>query len=319
MSHLVNGTREEILRAYRENAAYARPAFALICCAPCSAMIGTDMNEAARAISAEHGLPAAYVDISGHKTYDYGISKTLEALAKLLPEDMPMPASGKRDGFNLFGGTALDWSADNLADMRRVCEKMGPHLVSAWGSRERGENLRRSSGARLNLVVTASGLSAAKYMRERFDQPYIAGAPFGKSWSERIHEALKTGVQPEAEMSGNGKCRYLIIGEQFLSNAIRNTLRMDYGAADIRTAGFFMPDDDCMEQGDVRLKGEDDLKKLLGESEGCCVIADPLYRRFAASPHRWLDLYSNACFAPPEREIPSLVGEKLNRWLEYSL
>lgn len=52
--------------------------------APCSAMIGTDLEEIAETVEQESGVKATAVKLSGHKAYDAGISETLLALVKLL-------------------------------------------------------------------------------------------------------------------------------------------------------------------------------------------------------------------------------------------
>ena len=71
---VVGGTRQKVLEAFQKVNMHYNGKFVLVTAGPCSAMIGTDLDEAAEQISKEYGIPAMAVKLSGHKTYDEGIS-----------------------------------------------------------------------------------------------------------------------------------------------------------------------------------------------------------------------------------------------------
>lgn len=102
MEDVVGGTKGKLLEAFRANAGRYDPAFVLLGSAPVALMIGTDLEDAATSITAESGIPAAAVELGGHKYYDSGVSAVLLALARLLvrPSEEKIP-----NGINLLGAT----------------------------------------------------------------------------------------------------------------------------------------------------------------------------------------------------------------------
>ena len=71
---VVTGTRQKVLDTFDAYQRDFSPEFVLLSACPCSAMIGTDLEEIAENIEAGSGIKTAAVKLSGHKTYDVGIS-----------------------------------------------------------------------------------------------------------------------------------------------------------------------------------------------------------------------------------------------------
>lgn len=363
---VVSGTRQKVLDAFEDGRRDLNPEFVLLSAGPCSAMIGTDLEEIAETIGQSSGIKAAAVKLSGHKAYDTGISETLLAMAKLLTK----PGNICPGSVNILGATALDWQEENAGALRGWLESQdfsaamhttktsgGRFLVTAdFGGAERAENIARAAEAQVNLAVTVSGLAAAKYLKSRYGTPYIAAAPFGKSWTERVLEALGSGTQPEQgtavqkpesgvrsgetergrrvaeqepECSRRGaeqepECgaqpAILIIGEQFMGNAIRETLIRDYGMENVRVYTFYMMEKSLSQPGDGRLRSEQEAEKLLKEGGFHTIIADPLLRCFAPEGSRWIDLPHKVFQLYGEHQpLPLFFGENLNRWLDGQL
>ncbi|MGN0967994.1 MAG: nitrogenase component 1 [Oscillospiraceae bacterium] len=315
MEDVIGGTKAKLLETFRKSFREFDPAFVLIGTAPVASMIGTDLEDVADSITRESGIPAAAVELNGHKYYDQGISASLLALAKLLvrPAEEKIPG-----GVNLIGGNAIDWTARNVRGVRAWAEENGFWVVSQWGGRETAENLRQAARAEINLVTAAAGLATAQWMEREFDIPYISAAPFGRGWAARVAAALKSGTQPELPQSGE-PARVLIVGEQLTSNAIRATLELDYGMGGVDVATFFTFSKALARPGDKRVKGEDALKKLMGGGYDF-IIADPDLRVLAPETCRWIDLPHGAvCFENTGDPVPLLTGENLNRWLDRVL
>ena len=224
MEDVIGGTKAKLMDAFRKNYRQFDPAFVLLSNAPVSSMIGTDLEDVCATITEESGIPAASVDLAGHKYYDHGLSETMLALAKLLtePSEEKIPHS-----INLIGGNAIDWNAQTLREIRSWITKRGFHIISQWGGPERAVNLKQAARAELNLVLTASGLATAKWMEREFGIPYIAAAPFGTDWCARLRCAMNYPDQKDVlELPEDTNLPHiLIVGEQLTSNAIRNTLQ----------------------------------------------------------------------------------------------
>lgn len=316
MENVIGGTKTKLLETFRKSYRELDPAFVLIGTAPVASMIGTDLEDVADSITRESGIPAASVELNGHQYYDRGISGALLSLAKLLVQP-----SGEKiaDGVNLIGGNAIDWTTRNVRDVRTWAEANGFRVVSQWGAHETAANLRQAAKAEINLVTAASGLAAAKWMEQEFGIPYVAAAPFGRGWSDRIVSALRSRTQPELPACGE-PANVLIIGEQLTSNAIRATLALDYGISGVDAATFFTFHKALAHSNDKRVKSEDALKELLQNGGYDLIIADPDLRVLAPDSSRWIDLPHGAiCYECTGDAVPQLAGENLNRWLDRVL
>ena len=319
MEDVIGGTKAKLMETFRKSYRDFAPSFVLVSNAPVSSMIGTDLEDVTDTITAESGIPAASIDLTGHKYYDHGLSKTMLTLAKLLvePTKEKIPHS-----VNLIGGNAIDWSAQTLREIRSWITKRGFQIVSQWGSPERTANLRQAAKAELNLVLTVSGLATAKWMEKEFGIPYIAAAPFGTDWCARLRCAMCYPDQKEVLTlpEDDNPPHILIVGEQLTANAIRNTLQHAYKMGGTHVATFFTFEKSLSRPGDKRLKSEDDLKDLLHSGTYDLVIGDQDLSVLAPEEVRWIDLPHGAIRVDYEGEgFPSLIYSNLNFWLDSAL
>ncbi len=319
MEDVIGGTKSKLVDAFRKHHRSYDPAFVLISNAPVSSMIGTDLEDVTDTITAESGIPAACVDLAGHKYYDHGLSQTMLALAKLLvkPTEETIPHS-----VNLIGGNAIDWSAQTLREIRSWITKRGFHIVSLWGGQERADNLKQAAKAELNLVLTVSGLATAKWMEQEFGIPYLAAAPFGTDWCARLRCAMCYPDQKDVLTlpEDTAEPHILIVGEQLTANAIRNTLQHAYKMGGTHVATFFTFEKSLSRPGDKRLKSEDDLKTMLHSGTYDLVIGDKELSVLAPESVRWVDLPHGAIRFDYEGEgFPSLIYSNLNFWLDSAL
>ena len=319
MEDVIGGTKAKLMEAFRNSHRDFDPAFILISNAPVSSMIGTDLEDVTDTITAESGIPAASIDLTGHKYYDHGLSKTMLTLAKLLvePTEEKIPHS-----INLMGGNAIDWSSQTLREIRSWITKRGFHIVSQWGGPERAANLKQAAKAELNLVLTVSGLATAKWMEREFGIPYIAAAPFGTDWCARLRCAMCYPDQKDVlELPEDSSTPHiLIVGEQLTANAIRNTLQHAYKMGGTHVTTFFTFEKALSRPGDKRLKCEEDLKTLLHSGTYDLVIGDRELSVLAPESVRWVDLPHGAVRFDYQGEgFPSLIYSNLNFWLDSAL
>ncbi|MCD8141803.1 MAG: nitrogenase component 1 [Clostridiales bacterium] len=311
---VVGGTREKVLGAYRTGSNQLGPKFVLLCAAPCASMIGTDLGEIAEQITRESGLPAAAVEVTGHKTWENGVARSLEALAKTVVAE----PEGAPDGVNLLGGSALNWGSGNLETVEGWAQQQCGPILSRWGGRETLSNLKRAGNARCNLVTSVAGLRAAKALQSACGTPYVAGAPFGEAWSQRLAQGVQSGVSPALPQNGAGAPEVLIVAEQYMANAIRATLQLEYGMEHVQVASFFTMDKSQQLPGDVKLKSEEQFKALLAQNSYKLILADENASALASDGARWVNLSCEASIAP-SGSLPPLVGSQLNQWLDSVL
>ncbi len=314
---VISGTAPKILRLFREmrEALGEEPAFVMLCSCPVSSLIGTDLKAVAARITAESGVPASSVEFSGYESYDRGIRKTLTAMAGLLCEE----PQEKRNAVNLLGANYLDWAESDADGVRAFFEDRAVQVLSAWGGNETAAHFRKSAEASRNVVLSAAGMETAKWMKKTFGIPYIAGAPFGRASSEKLAAAVRSGETP-VWAQNDGQPQVLIIGEQFTSCALRESLLTDFGFRSVQTAGFFTMDKSMMQPGDLKLKEENDLLKLLLASEAEIIIADPMMDICPDPEKRWIQLpHLPVSTRLSGLERPALLGEQADAWLRSVL
>jgi nitrogenase molybdenum-cofactor synthesis protein NifE len=312
----VLGTRDKILTRFRQLAEPLNPTFVLLCGSPISSLIGTDLGAAAEAITQESGLPASHVDLSGHDAYDEGLSRTLECLAKLLT----IPYTGPRAGINLLGANHIDWVDAQVDALSGWAAEQGLSVLANWGGEACAADMRFAATAVCNLAVTVSGIRAAKWLRQAYGTPFVAGAPFGRAWSQLLLQALEHGVQPLPPPPVRGGARCLLVGEQLTCNALRATLRAHFGFGDVAVASFFRMEKGLMESGDIRLRSEADCRDLLTLGGFPLIFGDPFLEYYVPGRCRFIPLPHRAISAKLYLDlIPELTGDQADCWLESIL
>ena len=129
--------------------------------------------------------------------------------------------------------------------------------------------------------------------------------------------AFQTKEQPgNSTQPENGQPEILIISEQLMGNALRETLIRDYGMKNIQVCTFYTLEKTLAWPGDRRIKGEDDAEELLKKGGFHLIIADPLLRSLAPDGSQWIDLPHKAFELYGEHSpLPMLFGDNLNQWL----
>ena len=315
-SDIVEGTMKKVMAAFRSAAAERTPKFVLLATAPCAAMIGTDLGEAAAKITEETGIPATALDLDGQKDYLYGIGKTLEAMGKLLLK----PAAKRPGTVNLLGCNTVDWPPEQVAAAAEWIEGEGYTVLSRWGSPESHENLLAASAASANLVVNISGLRLAQYMEVTFGIPYVMGAPFGEGQCRDILDQLMGAGRELKRLTPVENPRILVLGEQLLANAIRHTL-LKKGLRGVKVASFFELSRNFDGVEGVKLNSEEELRTLL-TAPGLELVLGSADYRLPETPAsvKWIGLPDFSSWAPANR-VPAQVWvrERLDQWLEEKL
>lgn len=254
---------------------------------PAPMVIGTHLKALARILNRRTGLPVLVFDTNGINYYDSGSSMAFLELAR----EFVQPSTDKASNMvNIIGATPLDiGQQQNIEKLLSILDKAGFKVNSCWGMGSTLETIGSSAQANLNIVVSRSGLEAARYMEKEFAIPFITGFPIGEKPTEqfitRISDLLAGDTRAAFIKDVDALQRketVLVIGEQVRANAIRECLELDMSISKINVASFFTMDKSLLQEGDIYLKQENDLKTLTAKQNYDFVVADPLYEELLA-------------------------------------
>ena len=252
--------------------------FAAVVGTPVPSVIGTDYRALRRMSERRGTLPTITVDTTGMELYDVGAEKAYVALFDRFATEQ-LPAEPGRVG--VLGANPLELSSTSADALRAavpgaVCYGMGAGF----------EDVCRASAAERNLVVAPSGLAAAKLLERRFGTPYDVDDPLAAGLVEGVDATAK---------------RVLVIHQQVTANSLRAALRAQ-GAAQVVCATWFMQLPELAEPGDVRLREEADLVKLVSEGGFDLLVGDPtLWRMLGDYAGETLDI--------PQFAVSGKLGE----------
>ncbi|MGI6256124.1 MAG: nitrogenase component 1 [Acutalibacter sp.] len=273
---------DDIVQAAKE----LSPKFIALAGTPIPMMIGTDYKAVAAVIEKKIGIPSFGFATNGMQDYLSGISMAFEAFA----ERMTQPLEVIPHSVNVLGLTPLDFAVCGYdRELVHRLKAEGWEVLSTWSMGCSLEDIQRSGAAQVNLVVSWSGLAAAKKLQALHGTPYVIGTPVGEQFTAQVLEALHQSAQDKTcrdlwePVSPDGKLA--LIGESVTTLSLAEALRWE-GAGDIRVICPV-----CCEEhpGMIRALDEDELVSALDGAE--TVVADPLYlpickgKRFVRLPH----------------------------------
>lgn len=273
---------DDIVQAAKE----LSPKFIALAGTPIPMMIGTDYKAVAAVIEKKTGIPSFGFATNGMQDYLSGISMAFEAFA----ERMTQPLEVVPHSANVLGLTPLDFAVCGYdRELVRRLKADGWDVLSTWSMGCSLEDIQRSAAAQVNLVVSWSGLAAAKKLQALYGTPYVIGMPVGEQFTAQVLEALRQSAQDKTcrnlcePASPNGKLA--LIGESVASLSLAAALRRE-GAGEIRV---ICPVSCEKHPGMLRALDEDELIRAMDGAE--TVVADPLYlpickgKRFVRLPH----------------------------------
>ena len=289
------------------------PRFIAVAGTPIPMMTGVDFDAVAMEIEAQTGIPAFGFDTDGMHSYVRGAGMAFDALACRLVKEPAGKRRGESLEVNLLGLTPLDFSVYGAPDsMKKALGARGISVRSSWAMGSSLDELEDAASASVNLVVSGSGLAAARTLCERFGIPYVAAAPCGSLWNDRIADALRSAAETGTcavlpALPPVKETRRLILGEGLTAASLASALTFETGSA-WSALSAVEPDDDLLAAGIPSAIDEDDIAPYLADCE--IVIADPLYKpivpenvRFVSLPHEG---FSGRLF---RHDIPNLTED----------
>lgn len=320
-SEAIMGDDDKFIGDLIETAGELHPEFIALVGAPIPYMIGTDLDAIAAVVSRETGIPCFGFPANGMHHYTTGVSMALKRIVEeFAGEAVPGEKGKKRTVVNILGATPLDFSVNGSVDSMKqwiadhememgVCLSMGCSL----------EDVRHLKEADVNLVVSYGGLAAAEVLEERFGLPYVAGVPFGETFSGRLAAMLKQSAAAKVNRCAYRRdpqepepvdVRAVIIGESVFCGSLAEAVEMDTGIP-VKLLCPLDTEDRLLRSGDLETPEEDDLIREISRAD--VVIADPLYRTLAEGkqfyelPH---EAFSGRIY---DSVNPDLIGKKIEK------
>ena len=273
------GRDDLLIRKIEKAADRLDAAFVAIIGTPVPATIATDYKALRRMGEKHTDLPVLALNTNGIRLYDDGASKAYLELMRRF-------AAGEEEGIipdsaGVIGVTPLDYD-----------EADAPELIGAWLA-ERGithpvvygagssfEDLRDAGRMERNIVVSPAGLKAARYLKDRFGTPYEVCDPLAEEALRKAADCDASGDTDERLKDLFEGRRVLIIHQQIRANEIRKQI-VSCCAADVTVATWFMLDEELKEDGDVRIREEEDFIRLMESGGYDVIIADRSFRKAA--------------------------------------
>ena len=307
------------------------PNFIAMAGTPIPTMIGTDFKAIANIIEKETNIPTFGFDTTGMHSYVSGAYKAFEALAKrfLKRNDKESRVEQKESidkesrevkntiiKVNILGATPLDFSINKSVEaMVDLLKENNFEVISTWAMGSSLEYIKNAGDADVNLVVSYSGMGAAKYMYENLNIPYVIGTPFGKEFANKVIEDLK-----EVKSTKENKISYdnrkidkdaeiTIVGESIMSESLAYAISKEKNKT-VNVISSLETDEKLLLEGDKIAIFEDDIEKCLKNSK--TIIADPLFRPICPLDSNFISLPHEAFSGRIYRdEIPNIINKSL--------
>ena len=307
------------------------PNFIAMAGTPIPTMIGTDFKAIANIIEKETNIPTFGFDTTGMHSYVSGAYKAFEALAKRFLKRNDKERRGEQKEsidkesrevkntiikVNILGATPLDFSINKSVEaMVDLLKENNFEVISTWAMGSSLEYIKNAGDADVNLVVSYSGMGAAKYMYENLNIPYVVGTPFGKEFANKVIEDLK-----EVKSTKENKISYdnrkidkdaeiTIVGESIMSESLAYAISKEKNKT-VNVISSLETDEKLLLEGDKIAMFEDDIEKCLKNSK--TIIADPLFRPICPLDSNFISLPHEAFSGRIYRdEIPNIINKSL--------
>ena len=264
---------------------------------PSPAVLGTDYAALARLVEKRTGKKAMSFSTKGTEFYDKGVAAALLGIAKtFLPDERP---AVRPRAVNLLGATPLDLTGrHNVEAAVTLFEEAGYSVQSVWAMGSSLEQISGSLSAQCNVALTVSALPVCRYLQERYDMPYVVGRLSGVKPGEAFWRELdqSMGCGAAAELRSTAPAHdgptALVVGEQLLSNGVREALQQDCGFSNVEVCTFFDSEPALQQPGDQGHISESQLEERIRSGAYEWIVGDAMLRELDAadSPRRFIEL-----------------------------
>ena len=305
----IMGDDEKLIGDIVSAAEELKPRFIAVAGTPIPAMTGFDFTAVAELIEQRTGIPAFGFSTTGMHSYVQGASMAFEALARRFADRDAVKTTDP--SANILGLTPLDFTVNGSDDaIAAFLEESGFRVLSRWAMGSSLEDLSRAGSAHVNLVVSSTGLNAAKALQAMFGTPYVVGVPMGAEFSALVRKALQTAAAtgenhyPVCDLPGGD---ILLIGEAVASVSLASAMELTAGQG-VRVICPTECEGGLLRSKDMKAQDEEDIEESIQSAK--IVIADPLFQPVSPAGVRFVSLPAEACSGRIYREkIPNLVKD----------
>lgn len=274
---------------------------------PVPMVIGTDLEGMAVETENISGIPSFGFHTTGENYYDKGASDVFVSLIDRFAKKKGCFNTEKT--INIMGLLPLDFG--NKGNAERICtyiELLGYKIKASFAVGLTIEQIECCADADISLVVSKSGLEAARLLEQKFGIPYICGVPLhGSSFVEK--NLKNEYIQKEVKNQNGG---ILIIHEQVFANSIREAIieRMDIP---ITVASLFGLDKRIALEQDITLPNEAAIKREVNSGKYSAILADPLIKKLLKEDVKFISLPHVAVSSKLHwDEYPDYLGEEFS-------
>ncbi len=315
----VMGNDSKFIEKIANAAVELNPAFICMLGSPVPMVIGSDLEGIALEIESLTGIPAFGFQTTGLRYYDRGVSDAFLAVSKRFVTN----AHKKRPHtVNLLGATPIDFAAgSNIKDFRREFQARGLEVLSVFAMDCSLEQIKESSAATVNVVISASGLPLAQHFYKTFNTPYVIGQPIGKKNSDKlcqlVERAGRTGQKLANIIPEKQDAHILFIGEQVTMHSLRACLYEDFDMIGANLGCLFNSIPDITASSDISLASEKAISNAVNSGGYTHLVADPLLQQLCKKTMHFTPLPHVAVSSKIHwNKPPELAGEKINTILK---
>lgn len=303
----IMGDDEKLIGDIAAAAESLHPGFIAVAGTPIPAMTGFDYEAVAELIEERTGIPAFGFATTGMNTYVHGAEMAFEGIARRFVKKNVEKTTHL--SANILGLTPLDFSVNGAdTSIAKFLEEAGFQVVSKWAMGNTLEELSEAGRARVNLVVSSTGLGAAKALKEMFGTPYVIGTPIGEQYQKKLKKnlmmAAESGIS-KVEVSNLPDSQIAVIGEGVTSFSLAQAFELSAGRG-VKVLCATECDKKFLREKDRLTPDEEDVMEALDGIK--VVIADPLYRPICPKEVLFIPLPSeNFSGRIYRNEIPNLI------------
>ena len=338
----IMGDDEKLINDIAEAAEDTNPAFIAVAGTPIPAMTGFDYESVASLIEQRTGIPTFGFATTGMNTYVYGASMAFVGYAKRFVDRNVEKT--EHLSVNILGVTPLDFSVNGTDEsIQKFLEDAGFEVISKWAMGSTPEELAMAGKARVNLVVSATGLGVAKVLKEMFGTPYVIGVPYGMKAAEKLAGELRAAAGADVDggnvaagtsvaggsvsngaaaaggsaVTGGGVIgssavdaatdEIVIVGEGFTSLALAQAIELEIGKG-VKVLCATECDEEILREKDMMTMDEEEIEEAIVGAK--IMIADPLYRPICPAEIKFVSFPAESFSGRIYRnEIPNLVTD----------
>lgn len=310
----IMGDDEKLIGDIVDAAENLQPKFIAIAGTPIPTMTGFDYTAVAELVEERTGIPAFGFPTTGMNTYVFGASMAFAGIARRFVKKNVEKTTHL--SANILGVTPLDFSVNGSdRSMKEFLEKAGFEVISSWAMGSSLEELAEAGGASVNLVVSSTGIEAARALKEMFGTPYVVGTPIGNAFQnilvQELLEAAKTGKMPEKnrrplmKSSLNGS-EIAVIGEGVTALSLAHAIELEYQRS-VKILCTTECEKIYLREKDALTTCEDEIMDALQGVK--MVIADPLYEPICPQNAAFIPLPAESFSGRIYRNsIPNLIA-----------